>query len=71
MARNAKNNNVCIHWVVVRDDYSGKVVNAHSFTDYKEAMLCKNELDEAPDSEGHSSTVKIEQYIPPDSPYKH
>lgn len=59
-----------VHWVVVRDQ-SGKVVNAESFTDHKKALRCKNDLEEAQSEPGQITSVKIETYIHPDSPYQH
>jgi hypothetical protein len=70
MARKGKNYNVSLTWVVVRDQ-DRKIVNARSFTDHKEALYFKDEMDEAPNPEGKICTVEIEHYIPPDSPYKH
>ena len=53
-----------VHWVTVRKDDTGELLNCYSFTDYEKARIKQIELEESRDSETIQTFVSVETVNP-------
>jgi hypothetical protein len=51
---------VVVHWVTVRNEDTGKLLNSWSFVDHRQARIKRIEQEEALDPEGIQTNVSIE-----------